>query len=182
MCRVHASARGSRMLLQHIFRAYARRIGIDGQRIGLKFISRRSKRPAKSVIPLLRSFRMLFRSFGVRRAIRRPCVSCILPRCNSSSTRSNPQPPYFAASWPRCGFAFDDQTPGAPQFLSVRSVYSSFSPLLTLGRHTCTKSKSGKRLPVSTIIYGKAVTSRERQYLLDTFSDRCKFPRQSRNL
>ena len=69
MSRARQFVRGSRMLLQHIFRAYARRIGIDGQRIGLKFISRRSKRPAKSVIPLLRSFRMLFRSFGVRRAI-----------------------------------------------------------------------------------------------------------------
>ena len=30
------------------------------------------------------------------------------------------------ASWPRCGFAFDDQTPGALQFLSVGSVFFFF--------------------------------------------------------
>jgi len=162
------------MLLQHIFRAYARRIGIDGQQIGLKFISRRSRRSTESVIPpSVSPFRTLFRSFGVRRAIRRPRVSRILPRPrrNSSSTRlCNLQSPYPDA---------DSTT----RRLAHRNFSLSVRPLLFLLLHTrATRVPKASRGSGFRSINCCTRQSGRRQYLLGTYSDRLAFPRQSRNL
>lgn len=99
------------MLLQHIFRAYARRI--DGQReFGLRFISRRSRRPRWNRLSLsLRSFRTLFSLLrrarlvhpladrGVihlptlRIRIRRPDASCTaISLCRSALSSFSPPP------------------------------------------------------------------------------------------
>lgn len=63
-CVACTRGRGSRMLLQHIFRAYARRIGIDGQRIDLRFISRLSGRPVEIGHPPL-SLRFVSHAFSL---------------------------------------------------------------------------------------------------------------------
>lgn len=82
------------MLLQHIFRAYARRpsesMVSSNRPLDLFHVDRR---PGIGRPPSLRrSFRTLFRSFGVRRAIRRPRVSCILPRPRRNSSFYPPDP------------------------------------------------------------------------------------------
>lgn len=143
-------ARGSRVLLQHIFRPYARRNrSVSESALNLFHVDRRGIGHLS-----IRSFRTLFRSFGVRRAIRRSHVSYIVPRCNSSFY------PILQATLPPRRPVRDTDSRSTTRRLAHRNFSLSIRALLFLLLHTlcdtCAKSESGKRLMVSTIIYDKA--------------------------